>query len=87
MLNGININEYNYKKYQRLFASVFQDFSKYYMTLGENIVLANEYNRERLYKICVESDLISLKEKLPKGYDTQSDRWVDKEGFNPSEVE
>ena len=84
LLNGININQYDYKKYQRLFAPVFQDFCRYYMTLGENIVLADNYSRERLDEVCTESGLSSLVSKLPKGYNTQVDKWIDEEGFEPS---
>ena len=84
LLNGININEYDYLKYQRLFAPVFQDFVKYYFSLEKNIVLASEYNKERLDEICYKSGLSSLINKLPKGYDTLVDKWIDKEGFEPS---
>ncbi|QVK18165.1 ABC transporter ATP-binding protein [Mycoplasmatota bacterium] len=84
LFNGININEYDYKKYQRLFAPVFQDFARYYMTLGKNIVLANKYDREQLDKVCSECGLLSLVKKIPKGYDTQVGKWIDEEGFNPS---
>ena len=84
LLNGININEYDYEKYQRLFAPVFQDFVKYYMTLGENIVLANKYDKERLDIVCSSAGLNSLVNELPKGYHTQVDKWIDEEGFEPS---
>ncbi len=84
LLNGENINEYNYEKYQRLFAPVFQDFSKFYMTLGENIVLANDYDKDKLDYVCKSSGIFSLVEKLPKGYNTQVDKWVDAEGIEPS---
>ena len=84
LLNGININEYDYEKYQRLFAPVFQDFVKYYMTLGENIVLANKYSKERLDIVCSSAGLNSLVNELPKGYNTQVDKWIDEEGFEPS---
>jgi ATP-binding cassette subfamily B protein/ATP-binding cassette subfamily C protein len=84
LLNGKNINEYDYLEYQRLFAPVFQDFCQYFLTLGENIVLADELNNEKLDNICVENRLATLVNKLPKGYDTQVDKWIDEEGFLPS---
>lgn len=84
LLNGKNINEYDYFEYQRLFAPVFQDFCQYFLTLGENIVLADELNNEKLDNICVENRLVTLVNKLPKGYDTQVDKWIDEEGFLPS---
>ncbi len=84
LLNGININEYDYEAYQRLFAPVFQDFCTYSMSLGENIVLASSKNINRLEEICCENGLQNLVEKLPKKYDTQVGKWLDEEGFDPS---
>jgi ATP-binding cassette subfamily B protein/ATP-binding cassette subfamily C protein len=85
LLNGVNINEYDYLKYQRLFAPVFQDFCQYNLSVGKNIMLANEYNQERLDEICSKSGLLSpLINKLAKGYHTQVTKWTDEDGFEPS---
>jgi ABC-type multidrug transport system fused ATPase/permease subunit len=84
LLNGVNIYEYDYIKYQRLFAPVFQDFSRFVLSLKDNIVLTSEYNRERLEGIGAQSGLLPLIEKLPKGYDTQVSKQIDNEGFEPS---
>ena len=51
LLNGINIKEYDYDKYQRMFAPVLQNYAIYYFSLGENIVLANEYDKERVQDV------------------------------------
>ena len=84
LLNGININEYDYLEYQRLFSPVFQDFCQFFLTLGENITLSTSANLEKLNDVCSQSGLIKLANKLPKGYDTQVDKWIDEEGFQPS---
>ena len=84
LLNGINIKEYDYDKYQRMFAPVFQNFAKYYFSLGENIVLANEYDKERHDEVCRHSGLDSLVKKLPKGYDTSVSKTLDESGIEPS---
>jgi len=84
LLNGVNINEYDYIKYQRLFAPVFQDYSRFALSLKDNIVLTSEYNGERLEKIGEQSGLAPLVEKLPKGYDTQVSKQIDDAGFEPS---
>ncbi len=84
LLNGININEYDYESYQRLFAPVFQDFCEYYMSIKENIILASPQNDGRLQEVCEENGLKTLIEKLPKQYDTQVGKWFDEEGFAPS---
>lgn len=84
LLNGININEYDYFEYQRLFSPVFQDFCQFFLTLGENITLSTTADLEKLNDVCSQSGLIKLANKLPKGYDTQVDKWIDEEGFQPS---
>ena len=83
-LNGTNINEYDYTEYQRLFAPVFQDYVRYYFSLGTNIVLASQFDKDKLDRICQECGLTDLVNKLPKGYDTQVDKFIDEEGFEPS---
>lgn len=84
LLNGRNIAEYDLEKYHRLFAPVFQDFAKYYMTFGENIVLSDGFDKDKLDAVCKNSGLSELVAKLPKGYDTHVDKWIDPEGFEPS---
>lgn len=83
-LNGINIKEYDYEAYQRLFAPVFQDFCTFSMSLGENIYLAGERDDAKLRKVCEESGIQTLVEKLPKGYDTLVDKNLDEEGVDLS---
>ena len=84
LLNGVNINEYDYEAYLRLFAPVFQDFVRYYFTLGRNITLTAPLDKEKLDKICDDCGLTELVGKLPKGYDTQVGKFVDDEGIEPS---
>lgn len=84
LLNGIDINKYNYHEYQRLYAPVFQDFCMFYLDLKENIILNEEYDKQKLNGVCHSSGLDPLIIKLKKGYETQVDKWIDEEGFEPS---
>ena len=84
LLNGVNINEYDYIKYQRLFAPVFQDFSRFVLSLKDNIILTSEYNKERLEQVGAQSGLAPLINKLPQGYDTPVTKQIDSAGFEPS---
>jgi ATP-binding cassette subfamily B protein/ATP-binding cassette subfamily C protein len=87
LLNGINVNEYDFIKYQGMFSPVFQDFSLYYMTLGENIVLDKEYDEERLKRIGARSGLTPLLNKLPSGYNAHlwsMNQWDEENSFAPS---
>ncbi len=85
LLNGIDINEYDYQAYIGHFSSVFQDFQLFGgMTLGENIVLNGAYNKQKLDEVCKQSGVSKLVARLPKGYETYLDKWVDAEGIDPS---
>ena len=84
LLNGININEYDYQAYCKLFAPVFQDFALYNITLGENIIMAEEYDRERLLSAARQSGLSAMAENTKYGFDTVIFKWFDEEGVEPS---
>ena len=83
-LNGVNIYEYDFLKYQRLFAPVFQDGGCFNFTIGQNIVLGSEWNKEKVDEVCKNSGLKQLIDKQPKGYNTQIGKWLDEEGLEPS---
>lgn len=84
LLNGININEYDYLLYNRLFSAVFQDFSLYNISLGENIVMADKFNEKRLIYAINESGLNCVVSNNKKGYDAIIYKWYDQEAIEPS---
>lgn len=85
LLNGVNINEYDYEKYQRFFAPVFQDFSLYPLSLRENIGFANADGVDTdILEICKKCGLDELINKLPYGIDTNLYKTFDENGFEPS---
>ncbi len=84
LLNGVNINEYDYEKYQALFSPVFQDYSLYMLTFAENIALSNDPDKERILELCKECGLQELVERLLNGLDTNVFKVIDEEGFQPS---
>lgn len=84
LLNGINIEEYDYRKYLDLFSPVFQDYARYYTTLEKNISLSSETDRDKLEDACDKSGLKSFVSNLQKGYDTQIGKWIDPAGIDPS---
>ena len=84
LLNGVNITEYNYELYTKLFAPVFQDFSTYELTLKENVALDEKCDDVKFHKACVSSNIQSLIDKLAKGAETQIGKEIDPEGIEPS---
>lgn len=83
-LNGVNIEEYDYEKYQRLFSTVFQDYKLFFLSIKDNIVLGDSYDEERLKKVISQCGLESLVNKVHKGYDTQLYKFLCEDGFEPS---
>lgn len=84
LLNGKNISEYNEEEYRQLFATVFQDFVKYYFPIGINIALTADYDANKLDTILNQCHLDNLIHNLPQGYDTQVGKLVDPTGIEPS---
>lgn len=68
LLNGINVKEYDYKKYSEIFAVVFQDFQLFALPLDENIAGSMQVNEQRCIKVLED---IGLKETVMK--------WPDRE--------
>ena len=61
LLNGINIEKYDYKEYTDIFSVVFQDFKLFPLPLDENIAGSNDVDEDK----CLEAlDKVSLKEKV-----------------------
>ena len=84
LLNGININEYDYEKYQQLFSPVFQNYCIFSFSIGENIMLSLDKDQGRLDEVCDASKLTELINKLPKRYETQVGKSIDPEGMETS---
>ena len=61
LLNGINIEKYDYEEYIRIFSVVFQDFRLFPLPLDENIAGSNEVDEERCMEVL---DQVGLKEKV-----------------------
>ena len=84
MLNGIDIREYDIKKYREIFAPVFQDYSLYNLSLIENITFSKEAIMHNADEVIKKSGLQSLVEHTPKGYHTQIWKNIDADGIEPS---
>jgi ATP-binding cassette subfamily B protein/ATP-binding cassette subfamily C protein len=84
LLDGVNIKSFNYDEYQALFATVFQDFAIYMLSLKENIILSKPYEEETFTRVCEEAHIASLIHKLKNGAETQIGKEIDPEGIEPS---
>ena len=84
LLNGVNIYEYDYKKYQELFSPVFQDYYLYEMSIAENVALDEAADENAVEQSCISAGLDSLLGRLPNSFSTQIGKNIDPEGIKLS---
>lgn len=57
LLNGIDITRYRYDEYLSLFSVVFQDYTLFGFSLGENVSASTEYDEARVRKCLLRAGL------------------------------
>ncbi|MHB1627648.1 MAG: ABC transporter ATP-binding protein [Bacilli bacterium] len=70
LLNGVNIQKYDYHEYLSLFSVVFQDFQLFAFSVGQNVAATVEYDRQRAMQCLDEADAAKRVRQMPKGIDT-----------------
>lgn len=84
LMDGVDIQEYDYDQYLEQFSAVFQDFQLFDCSIRDNILLGKAMNRDRLEEIIEQVGLQSKVASLPEGIDTIVGRRFDEAGFEPS---
>ncbi len=69
-LNGVDIRKYDYEAYQSLFAAVFQDFSLFPMTVGENVACSKTKEPSKLDRALLQAGIKRSVDALEHGADT-----------------
>ena len=80
LIDGIDIKEYDPQKYQQMIGIIFQDFSQFYLSAGENVGLGNIDeidNRSKIETAATKSGAHRVIEKLPHGYDSVLGKYFD----------
>lgn len=80
IINGINIDQYDYTEYIDLFAPVLQDYKIFAFSCKENVVLNREYDEQKLYKALYDSGLEEKIARLPEGVMTSVYKLFDENG-------
>ncbi len=82
LYNGINIKEYNLQKYRDKFASVFQDYMVFAMSVAENVLVdeVDESNISLAEKSLRQSGVFGKIETLPNGINSILTREFDENG-------
>lgn len=84
LLNGINIQKYDYDEYMSLFSVVFQDFQLFSFTLGENVASQRNYDRDKAVQCLHQAGFAERLHELPQGLDTYLNQDFDKSGVTMS---
>jgi ABC-type multidrug transport system fused ATPase/permease subunit len=86
LVNGVDIREYSYEDYIDIFSAVFQDYSLFATTIGENITMNDQLKVDD--KFAEELSEIGLLTKAvlsyPKHFDTSVYKIFDDQGIEPS---
>lgn len=82
LYNGKDIKTYNLKAYREIFATTFQDFRLFGMTVRENVLMGRHYeNEEELVREALKkADVLERVEKLENGIDSVMTKEFDENG-------
>lgn len=80
LLNGVNINEYNYDDYLTIFSSVFQDYKTFAFSCLENITLGKKADADHIKEVIKLAGLDEKIESLPEKMGTIVSKLYDENG-------
>lgn len=80
LLNGVNINEYNYDDYLTMFSSVFQDYKTFAFSCLENITLGKKADTDQIKEVIKLAGLDEKIESLPEKMGTIVSKLYDEDG-------
>ena len=83
-LNGIDIREFDYAEYLKLFAIVFQDFKLLAFPVGENVACSDEYDEERVWQCLEMAGVKDRVEEFPKKLRQSIYKLYEKDGIDLS---
>lgn len=87
LLNGVNINRYEYREYIKILSVVFQDYKLMAFTIQENVALEHGEDdgvHEKVRELCKLVELDSWIDTLDKKLDTNLYKMFDESGIEPS---
>ena len=84
LIDGKNINEYDFDEYSKLFSVVFQDYKLFAFSFKENISVSEEPDEERVLELCRKVGLSGKINDMPNGMDTIMFKQFDESGVEPS---
>lgn len=70
LLNGVNIQKYDYDEYMSIFSVVFQDFRLFSFSLGQNVACADRYDAGRAQACLAAAGFGERLAAMPEGLET-----------------
>lgn len=83
-LNGIDIKRYDYSEYMKIFSVVFQDFTLFSFSLGQNVAASMEFDKDKVIESLYKSGLKERLIAMPNNIDTSLYKDFEEEGVEIS---
>lgn len=84
LLNGVNIQKYDYDEYMSIFSVVFQDFSLFAFQLGEIVASSRSFDENRVRSCLIKANFGSRLDEMPEGVHTYLYKGYDRSGMEIS---
>lgn len=84
LLNGVNIQKYDYDEYMSIFSVVFQDFSLFSFKLGEVVASSKLFDEEKVRESLIKANFGDRLKELPEGVHTYLYKNYEKSGIEIS---
>lgn len=83
-LNGVDIWDIPNSEYYKIIGAVFQDFSNFAFSVGENIAMSEDLDMQKAGKILEDIDILDYVKELPDAYNTCISKNFDSGGIELS---
>lgn len=84
LLNGVNIQKYDYDEYMSVFSVVFQDFSLFSFQLGEVVASGKDFDESRVRECLRKANFGDRLNEMPEGVHTYLYKGYDQSGIEIS---
>ena len=84
LLNGQDIRQLDLTKYQRIFGTVFQDFTLFAWSIKDNILMGAPFDQTKMRRILSQVELSDRINQLPQGLETSISQELDEDGVELS---
>lgn len=84
LLNGVNIQKYDYDEYMSVFSIVFQDFTLFNFKLGEVVASSKVFDEEKVRECLIKANFGDRLAEMPDGVNTYLYKGYDQSGIEIS---